>query len=239
MMLGAHQPNFLPWCGYLHKLLVCDRFVLADDVQFTSQSYTNRTRIRAMHGPRWLSVPVLTSGRSGQAIRDVRIDTSRNWRRKQWKTLRLSYAGAPFFERYADAVDRLYNTRWTHLIDLNLAGLTVLREALKISTPVVRSSRLDLNLETSTERIISMVKTLGCDRYMSGRGGSLDYLDRDRFEAAGIDLVFDDFAHPRYPQRGDTFVPGLSAIDLLFNAGPRAADMLRGIPIATPTHEDA
>ena len=239
MILGAHQPNYLPWCGYLHKMLISDRFVLADDVQFTSQCYTNRTRIRTMHGPRWLTVPVLTSGRGEQAIRDVRIDTSRTWRRKHWKTLRLSYARSPFFDHYAPFFDHLYQTPWRFLVDLNLAALDFLRSSLDIRTPTVRSSQLNLNLATSTERIISMVKTLGCRAYVSGRGGSLDYLDQERFDEAGIQLVFDDFTHPRYPQGGDRFLKGLSVLDLLFNVGPEAGFALRHPKVGIPMREEA
>ena len=31
--LAIHQPNYLPWPGYLHKLAACDRFVYLDAVQ--------------------------------------------------------------------------------------------------------------------------------------------------------------------------------------------------------------
>ena len=41
-VLAAHQPNFLPWLGLLHKVGQADVWVLADDVQYSRGSLTNR-----------------------------------------------------------------------------------------------------------------------------------------------------------------------------------------------------
>ena len=35
-ILAAHQPNYLPWLGYLSKVGQADVFVVADDVQYTT-----------------------------------------------------------------------------------------------------------------------------------------------------------------------------------------------------------
>ena len=51
-----------------------------------------------------------------------------------------------------------------------------------------------------------------------GLGGSRAYLDRAAFAHAGVELKFQEFTHPVYPQRGPApFIAGLSAVDLLFN----------------------
>ena len=34
MILAIHQPHFLPWLGYLHRMAQVDAFVLLDHVQF-------------------------------------------------------------------------------------------------------------------------------------------------------------------------------------------------------------
>ena len=52
----------------------------------------------------------------------------------------------------------------------------------------------------------------------------MKYLDNDECEGEGIRLVYQDYRHPVYKQIGDhLFVPGLSALDLLFNEGIRGA----------------
>ena len=54
-----HQPDFLPWPGFFHRLLRADLYIALDHVQFvtgTSRSWTHRDRIKTTSGPRWLSL---------------------------------------------------------------------------------------------------------------------------------------------------------------------------------------
>ena len=45
--MAMHQPNYVPWLGYFHKLARCDTFVHLDTVQFPrGQSFGARNRIR-------------------------------------------------------------------------------------------------------------------------------------------------------------------------------------------------
>ena len=57
-------------------------------------------------------------------------------------------------------------------------------------------------------------------------------MDLSLFEKAGIGVEFQDFAIPTYSQHWaktpDDFVPGLSAIDLIFNCGPDSLKALMG-----------
>ncbi len=78
----------------------------------------------------------------------------------------------------------------------------------------------------STELLISLCRELEATSYLSGTGGG-GYQDEQAFEEAGIQLRYNQFRHPAYQQSTTEFHPGLSAIDLLFNVGPRAAEVFR------------
>jgi hypothetical protein len=59
-------------------------------------------------------------------------------------------------------------------------------------------------------------------------GGSREYLNKAAFDEAGMGVVWQQLTHPVYPQCGTApFIKGLSALDALFNCGPRAAEILR------------
>jgi hypothetical protein len=46
MIVGVHQPNYLPWLGYFHKLALCDVFVFFDHVQMPGgKSFVSRNAI--------------------------------------------------------------------------------------------------------------------------------------------------------------------------------------------------
>jgi hypothetical protein len=60
-------------------------------------------------------------------------------------------------------------------------------------------------------------------------GGSRRYLDAAAFERAGIGVRWQAFRHPVYPQCGTApFIPGLSALDLLFSCGAQSRAALFG-----------
>ena len=42
---SAHQPAFLPWAGYIHKLMLCDNFVFMDIAKFRKRSFMHRNMI--------------------------------------------------------------------------------------------------------------------------------------------------------------------------------------------------
>ena len=53
MILAAHQPQYLPWLGYLHKIASADVFLILDDVQYKKNKWQNRNRIKSTEGWQW------------------------------------------------------------------------------------------------------------------------------------------------------------------------------------------
>ena len=80
MRVAIHQPQYLPWLGYLAKWAAADLFIVLDVVQYEKNGWQNRNRIKTPEGPRWLTVPV--KARLGTAIHDVTVDTSQPSPRK-------------------------------------------------------------------------------------------------------------------------------------------------------------
>jgi hypothetical protein len=232
MIVAIHQPHFLPWLGYLHRMMQADLFVLLDHVQFERRNYQNRTQIRVDGTPRWLTVPVVQRSQL-ECIIDKAIDNppaeeTRFWGSNHYQTLKHAYRNAPFLELYMPQLRELLGTRCERLVDLNQRLLDFLRESLGIRTPLARSSELAVPGQRA-DLILNICREVGADTLIAGNGGSRGYLDVDAFERAGVKVVWHDFRHPRYPQAGSPdFIPGLSAVDLLFNCGPLSRNILLG-----------
>ena len=230
MIVAAHQPHYLPWLGYLDKLAKADVFVVMDDLQYEAQNFQNRQRLKLDAGATWLTVPVHRGGQVDR-ICDKKIDNSgsprHHWARRTWLTLETHYRRAPHFARYADELRDIYARRWDSLLDLDLTMLELARRAFGIKTPIVRSSALGL-VGVKTERLIDMCKKLGAHAYLSGSGGSTEYLDDEQMGRAGIGLIWQRFTHPAYPQRYPErgFVSHLGFLDLLLNCGDASRDVL-------------
>ena len=230
MIVTVHQPHFLPWLGYLHRMAQADLFVLLDHVQFERGNYQNRTMIRVGGAPRWLTVPVEQRSQK-ERIAEKRIDNSlhgtpRWWSGAHFQTIRHAYRQAPFIDQYAPALRALFETRWTQLVELNAAALELLREAFGIRTPLVKSSELGVQ-GAKSELVLNLCRAVGADALLVGLGGSRDYLDQAAFERAGVRLVYQQFVHPLYAQReAAPFSPGLSSLDMLLNCGPASRGLL-------------
>jgi hypothetical protein len=235
MKVAIHQPHFLPWLGYLHRMAQVDLFVLLDHVQFERRNYQNRTMIRMNGVGHWLTVPVVQRSRSERIVDkevDNRLDGSKWWSANCFQTLRHAYREAPFFEAGAGALQALFATRRERLVDINQASLELLREAFGIRTRVAKSSELGVE-GARAELILNICRALGADTLLAGMGGSRGYLDAAQFAQAGVRIEFHDWRHPEYPQCGKApFLAGLSAIDLLLNCGPASREILFGSRLA-------
>jgi hypothetical protein len=218
MIVAAHQPNYLPWLGYFYKIAHCDVFVLLDDVQFTKNSYQNRTRIKGPKAPVWLTQPVLHTGRSEQATSEVEFAARGDWRVKHVKTLTANYARAAHAVSVFPACQEWLAGDSPNLSATNMGIIKCVARFLGVQTEFVVSSTLKVDLMKG-ERIAEICHRLGATAYLSGHGAR-SYQNEMQFKERGIELVYSDFTVREYPQLWGEFVPGLSIIDALFNLGP-------------------
>ena len=226
MVVGIHQPHYLPWLRYMAKLALVDVFVLLDDVQYTKNGWQNRNRIKSADGWTYLTVPV--HAHTASRILEVEVAGDR-WRAQHWKSLRTAYGRAPYFSVHAGFFESFYATPWERLVDLNLASLDYLRSALGIRTPFVRASSLGV-AGAGSERLVRICKELGATVYLSGAYAAGNHLDLLAFRGSGVEVAVVEWECPTYtqchPKAG--FVPDLSVVDLLFNEGLRALTVLLG-----------
>jgi hypothetical protein len=196
--IGIHQPNYLPWLGYFHKIAKSDVFVFLDDVQFSKNGYCNRVQILHNNKPRWLSIPVTYD--FGDPINQI-IPAQEDWPHRHIDTFRTTYRKANHFESVWASLKVIFDS---------ILGL---------------SCRFDASSETSTgestgdDRLVRIVRAIDPGGvYFSGKGGA-KYQDEDKFSAAGLSLTYTEFVPPTYGQNSESFVPGLSIVDAAFHLG--------------------
>lgn len=226
MLVAIHQLHYLPWLRYMEKIARADVFVVLDDVQYEKNGYQNRNRIKHADGWMYLTVPV--KERAGQLLHEVEIAEAGAWGEKHWRALQANYSKARHFKQYGEAFAGIYQRSWTHLNALNWDLLSYLCLALGIETPLVRSSQLGVEGK-ATERLIQICRAVGADRYYSGSHAAQTYLDAAAMEAAGIEIIVQEWTCPAYRQcfPQQAFIPDLSVIDLLLNEGPLSLDILQ------------
>lgn len=220
MIAAGHQPNYLPWLGFFDKMSKCNVFIIEDNVQYEQQGFQNRNKVKTFMGVKWLTVPVEHEGKPVR-MDEVKVanKAEKNWASRHWLTVKYNYCKAPYWSDYADFFEQTYSQMWDRLIDLNMHMIYGVKKFLKIETPIVLASSLNVSGKKS-DFVLEQCKTLGATTHLSGTGGR-DYLDLESFSRAGIKVVFQDFRHPVYQQLHGDFVPDLSAVDYLFCTGAR------------------
>lgn len=223
-----HQPNFLPWLGFFHKVASSDLFLLLDDVQYVKGEVTNRVKLLISGEVRWVTCPVLTSGSGFSNISEKRLDSSRGWREKNRTAIQRSYGRHPYFEEVSCVLGPLLSDTEPSLVQYNFSLIAAISRGLGLGDAKFRLSS-ELGVDSySSKRLIDLTKIVGGAVYLAG-GGAQAYQDDQLFENARIAVEYQNFKARPYPQKGmDSFVPGLSIIDCLFNIGwDEAAEYLK------------
>jgi hypothetical protein len=214
----VHQPDFLPHLAFFHRFLCADLYVVLDHVQFTRRGWTHRDKIKTRAGDTWLSLSVKKCP-VGTAIKDVALASGQSWRAAHLDLLAENYRRAPFFEVIIFKLGQVYQLPVDTLAAFNLAMIDLVCDWLGIEITRVRSSDLEPGARKS-EMIAELVSTVGGKRYLSGLGARAYHVDAP-FQHRGIEVVWQEFNHPVYPQQFGEFIPHLSIIDALFNCGPQ------------------
>lgn len=221
-IIAIHQPNFMPWLGYFYKIAHCDEFVILDNVDFQQgnhNSITNRTKIKCNGEEKFFTICVKKNNES-KLIKDIKVDKQATNINKQLKTIFYNYSKADYFKEIFPQFETQINIalQQNSLSELNIAMIKFVCEILRIKTPIVKASDLDLKVDDRNERIIEICKSLNGETYFSGNGGK-KYHNESLFASNGINIKYTDFKPIEYKQLGDVFLPGLSVLDVLLNCG--------------------
>lgn len=221
--VAIHQPHYLPWLPYLDKVEQADIFVYLDNVSYQKNGFQNRNYLKSKRGSIRLTVPVHAN--LGMLIHDVCI-ADNHWRKKHVKMISQCYADAPYINLFFSELKPILDQEWHNLVELNIAVTEWMLRNINASCQRLRASEIDAS-GFGENLLIEICRALGATEYLSGQG-AVDYQDPDHFEKRGIKLRYQSYREVEYPQCYSQlgFVKGLSALDLILNAGPRSREIL-------------
>lgn len=169
---------------------------------YRKMSFRNRCFIAGAEGIISLSVP-LRNGRSQMLpINEVMISETEHWQGRHFKSICSAYNRSPFFEHYADELRALYLQPVAGLADWNLSCLDWLQK------------KLDWPAEI---RFTESAQPYGGTGWEDRRNQVVPK-NYSQWNPVKYRQVFEERVG---------FFPNLSVLDLLFNTGKQAGELLR------------
>lgn len=228
MILSINQPAYLPWLGYFNRIANSDLHIVLDHVQFEKHSVINRNKILLNKEPLGLTVPVLTKGKfDNLSIESLEVDQKIKWQKKHFSSISQAYSKTPFWKEIKEEFESFYQSKVQYLNPFLKSQRLFFMDYLDIETPVYFSEEYNFQ-EKKSDLILEICQKFKATTYLSGPFGK-NYLDLKKFSNLGIQVIFDNYKHPKYPQRSDTFHPYLSTLDLIANCGQNSLKVLKNV----------
>jgi len=223
------QPSYIPWRGHFDQICRADLFVFYDDVQYDTRGWRNRNQIKTAQGKQWLTIPVHGKGaQEGIPIKEIRIDWTRPWARKHLQAMTHAYSRAPHFKSYLPWLEETYSRHDEFLADFTVRTTMEIASLLGIAdTRFMRASEIEGIDGRGTDRLIQILQRVGAGRYITGPSAT-DYIEREKFDRAGIALEFIEYDYAEYPQLHPPYDPFVTILDLLFMTGRDASAHITG-----------
>lgn len=222
MKVAIQQPHYFPWVGYFDKMAKADCFVLMDSVQLEKRSNMLRNRVIDPNGNmKFISIQGNYHGYQHMEYRQMPTVNIEEWTTEHLNVLKNYYKDAPYIEEIIPILNQFYCGEYATVCEWTCASIWLIRDILEVTTPLIYQSDLAYDrAQKKSDLILELCKASHANFYLSGRGASVEYLNREKFVENNIKIVFQDFTHPIYPQiHTPEFVPGISILDMLFNCG--------------------
>ena len=219
MKIAIHQPEFMPWLGYFHKMKMADVYVILDKVQFKKRYFENRNYIRnsVNDTKEWITIPVKTKGKYHQNISDVEVSYEENWYKKISNTFIARYGENEVTLSFNNLIEEfIESNRNKSLLELNINIIDWFRDRFDIKTPLFYLSDLDINSKGS-DLILDICKKMKSTTYICGPSGK-DYLNLDDFKKEQIEIEWQNFAECNYYKK-ESKLSYLSSFDFVQSFG--------------------
>lgn len=213
------QPYLFPHLGYYQLMKLVDCWIVFDGVQYINKGWINRNRILHADKTRdwqFFGVPIDRTTKT-LLISNVAIKADTRWRERVIGQLRSYEKLAPHYDRTMALVAECLEGDESNLSKFLERTIRKTAQHLFIETPIHVQSELGLNLgaiEHPGQWALRMSEQMNAKEYINPVGGSTLFKIHE-FQKSKIKLSFLQTSLNPYFQHRDSFVGGLSIIDIM------------------------
>jgi hypothetical protein len=232
MKVGIMQPYFLPYIGYFQLIASVDKFVIYDNIKYTKKGWINRNRMLQNGTDKIFSIPLAkASDRLDIVEREISSEFSSQ---KLLSQFRGCYLKAPYCEDVWPLIESIVSFQDDNLFRYIQNSIVLICDYLDIDTKIIVSSSVAADHDLlSQDRVLSICEAVYANTYVNPIGG-LELYSTDEFASKGCELKFIKTNTIEYMQFGDSFLPGLSILDvLMFNSLDECRHLLKEYGLVT------
>ena len=191
--------------AYLPSIQYVSLFLKAEDATielfetYQKQSCRTRTDVMTANGIQTLTVPVVKINGNHTLTKDIEISYKEPWQQVHPRCLESAYRKSAYFDYYFPYFEKIYKQKFNTLIELNDYCLKVILKLIKVKKDYFYTEDFEKIIDNNDYRI------------------SLSKNEANKIEMKPYYQVFAD-------RHG--FISNLSIVDLLFNEGPAAINLL-------------
>ena len=196
ILLPTYFPSLLFW-----KIILKNNFFWMKNSYYKKQTLRNRMFIHGANGKLMLSIPIRHSGINQKRFYDdVSIDSSSDWKKNHFKSIKIAYQSSPYFEFYEEDLKNFYQVETSNLYNFNLKSVELVLKWLEVGT---NNRTIDFNIEIYKQS--KNIKEI--DNREIKKKSNIKYIQ-----------TFED---------KNGFIDGLSILDMIFNCGPKTKDYIK------------
>ena len=187
---SAHQPAFLPWAGYIHKVMLCDDFVFMDISKFRKRAFMHRNMIEINSMEHFLGLRVSKDSDLLSCDEVYLNKNNLNCLDEIVKKIEHSYKKAKYKKDLDEFISFSFNSlREYGLNSICKVQLNFFLEKFNITANLIEESKLinksELKFFNASERLLKHAIMTKSGIYITGINSS-NYLDFDLFKKNNI-----------------------------------------------------
>lgn len=217
------QPTPFSTLNIYARAAKADAVILLTTAQFSATSpdkdgtkkVTGMKHIRlgGNQSPEWLALSV---GKELQPLCDTPLGKG-DWRSKLLSQITFRYKSAPYFEETIESVSNIIG-KDTSLGDLSETSFRWAHRNLALWSHIHTDTDFKPKQRDKGGWILDLCKEIGATKMLTG-APSINYMDKQEWADAGIELVVQDWTCAPYKQHKYNWTPNLSVLDSIFYQG--------------------
>jgi len=147
LITPVFSTSYFPPLEYMVQMFNSESYILDLNEHYIKQTPRTRCLISTANGPLNLTVPVVKPNGNKTLVKDLTIDSSKNWQKVHFQSIETAYKNAPYYEHYESDIKKLIFAPHKGLVELNESIMHFISNHLDLNyTPIYSEKYIEQDI---------------------------------------------------------------------------------------------